>query len=371
MDTFCNRIHSKQYLTFDDVLLVPSYSTILPHQVNTATRLTRNILLNIPLVSAAMDTVTGVNMAAFMADLGGIGIVHKNQPIVEQAAMVLAVKHSAYGCETPSLDINGQLLCGAAIGTGDDSFDRAVALVTAGVDVLVVDTAHGHSAGVGDMVGRLKDRWSHVQVIAGNVATAAAAHYLAKRGADAIKTGIGPGSICSTRIVAGIGVPQFTAIMECADAAAEYDIPIIADGGIRTSGDIVKALAAGASSIMIGSLLAGTDQAPGDSVTQGGQSYKQYRGMGSVEAMVLGSKDRYGQSSVIDSKKLVAEGVAGLVRSTGSLDAVVHQLVGGLRSGMGYTGSATIKDLWSAQFVKITQAGVRESNVHDITEIRK
>ena len=353
-------------LTFDDVLVVPSYSTILPSQANVSTQLTRSCSLNIPLLSSAMDTVTESRMAAAMANSGGIGIIHKNMKIQDQACAVRATKYTPISSTTAVLDDDGRLVCGAAIGTGDDSMDRAVALIEAGVNVLVIDTAHGHSIGVGRMVEMVKKQWPRVQVVAGNICTGDATDFLIGCGADAVKVGVGPGTICSTRTVAGVGVPQFTAIVDCANVAAGHGIPVIADGGIRTSGDIVKALAAGASSVMIGSLFAGSDEAPGDIVTNGGRKLKTYRGMGSVEAMQVGSKDRYGQAEVSDSKKLVAEGVSGFVECTGPVDAIIDQLVGGIRSGMGYTGSNTIQDLWESLFIRITPAGIVESRVHDV-----
>ncbi len=373
-------------LTFDDVLLVPSYSDVLPSQVDVSTWLTRGIKLNIPILSAAMDTVTEAKMAIAMAQSGGIGFVHKNNTMQEQGHMVQLVKETKPFGPNSTLDERRRLLCGAAIGVGDDSFERARYLITWGVDVLVVDTAHGHSKGVGDMVAKLKDAYSNVQIIAGNVTTAEAVEFLAKAGADAIKVGQGSGTICVTRTVAGIGVPQLSAIRECAAAADEYDIPIIADGGIQTSGDMMKALAAGASTVMVGSLLAGSDESPGDIVYEGrnnswsdwfmgtcseGTKYKKYRGMGSIDAMQMGSKDRYLQSGVTDSKKLVAEGVSGLRQYTGPVADTLYQLVGGIRSGMGYTGSHVVPDLWHAKFIRITPAGVVESRVHDMHGVAK
>jgi len=466
-------------LTFDDVLLVPAYSEALPSQVDVRTRLTRRIPLNIPLLSAAMDSVTEGRTAIAMARAGGIGILHKNLRPVDQAREVERVKRAESGMignpitvrrdqslrealgvmrehdisgvpvtegvesdrpvgiltardirfeknlDQPvealmtrelvtvppgvsndrakellhahriekllvveagrlvglitikdllqadrnpdaNKDEHGRLRVGAAIGPGPDCEERTDALVGAGVDVIVVDTAHGHSKGVIDAVRMVKKKYPNMDVIAGNVATAEAVEALVDAGVDAVKVGIGPGSICTTRVVAGVGVPQVTAISDCARAADRHDIPIIADGGIKFSGDVTKAIAAGASAVMIGSLFAGTDEAPGDLVLYQGRSYKVYRGMGSLGAMKRGSKDRYGQGGAAD-EKLVPEGIEGRVPYRGSLGTILYQLVGGLRSGMGYTGSTTITDLRkNARFVKITSQGLRESHVHDV-----
>jgi IMP dehydrogenase len=477
-------------LTFDDVLLVPQHSTVLPYQVDVSTRLTRRIRLNVPLVSAAMDTVTESRLAIAMAQHGGIGVIHKNLSIEEQASEVDRVKRSESGMivdpitlspthriyealdlmrkyrisgvpitddggkegrlvgiltnrdlrfETnvnrpisdvmtrenlitvpvgttldaareilhqhkvekllvvdrdyrlrglitvkdiqkavkypnASKDPLGRLRCGAAVGVAKDSLERAAALVNAGVDVLVVDTAHGHSQGVLDMVGRLRQHYPDLDLVAGNVGTADGVRALIDQGVDAVKVGIGAGSICTTRIVAGIGVPMVTAIMESARAAEARDIPIIADGGIRFSGDITKALAVGASTTMIGNLFAGTDESPGELILYQGRSFKEYRGMGSIGAMRRGSRDRYFQDefdleagTVISTDKLVPEGIEGRVAHKGSVAAMIHQLVGGLRAGMGYCGCARISDLQrKAKLIRITAAGVRESHVHDV-----
>lgn len=467
----------RECLTFDDVLLVPAYSEILPRDVDTRTRLSRRIELNIPLLSAAMDSVTESRTAITMARHGGIGILHKNLSPEDQAREVVKVKRAESGMVVSPItvrpsqllrealatmrehdvsglpvvegdkpvgiltardirfernldqpvsalmtrelvtvppgvsvdrakellhmhrieklvvvddqgrleglitikdilqadrnplavkDERGRLRCGAAIGPGPDRDERAAALVAAGVDVLVVDTAHGHSKGVLDAVRAVKKAHPQVDVIAGNVATAEATQALIDAGVDAVKVGIGPGSICTTRVVAGIGVPQITAVSDCVAVGERHDVPIIADGGVKYSGDVSKAIAAGASTIMIGSLFAGTDEAPGDLVLYQGRSYKVYRGMGSLGAMRQGSKDRYGQGGTAD-EKLVPEGIEGRVPYRGSLAAIVHQLVGGLRAGMGYTGSATIRDLRkNARFVRITSQGLRESHVHDV-----
>ena len=476
-------------LTFDDVLLVPQHSTVLPTQVDVSTRLTRNIRLNVPLVSAAMDTVTESSLAIAMAQLGGLGVIHKNLSIQEQASEVDRVKRSESGMIVNPItlapshriyealelmqkyrisgvpitedgskegrlvgiltnrdlrfetnvsrpidevmtknplftvpvgttldearaflhqhkvekllvvdkdyrlkglitvkdiqkaikypgackDALGRLRCGAAIGVSKDAMERAHALVAAGVDVLVVDTAHGHSQMVIDMVARIRREFPNVDLVAGNVATAGATDALIGAGVDAVKVGIGAGSICTTRVVAGIGVPMISSIMECAQAAAARNVPIISDGGIRYSGDIVKALAVGASSIMTGNLFAGTDESPGELILFQGRTYKEYRGMGSIGAMRRGSRDRYFQDEFDlegpkGSDKLVPEGIEGRVAHKGSAAAVIHQLMGGLRAGMGYCGSATIPELQrKATLIRITPAGARESHVHDVT----
>ena len=466
-------------LTFDDVLLVPAKSEILPKDVQTKTRLTDRISLNIPLVSAAMDTVTEARLAIAMAQEGGIGFIHKNMSIEDQAGEVDKVKRSESGMIvdpvtiTPDRtvqdaldlmgkykisgvpvvdgeklvgiltnrdlrfvdkytakvteymtsknlvtvpvgtsledsmkhlqqhriekllvvddsyrlkglitikDINkrikyphaakddmGRLLVGAAIGVGDEAKARAAALIEKKVDIIAIDTAHGHSFKVLDMVKWIKKEFPDIQIVAGNVATGEATEDLIKAGADCVKVGIGPGSICTTRVVAGVGVPQITAIMDCATVADKYGVPIIADGGIKYSGDVVKALAAGASTVMMGSLFAGTKEAPGEIELFQGRSYKVYRGMGSVGAMKEGSKDRYFQDDADTEQKFVPEGIEGRVHYKGELRSTVYQLVGGVRSGMGYTGSRTIDDLRKfAKFVKISGAGLKESHVHDV-----
>jgi len=474
-------------LTFDDILLVPQHSDVLPRQTDISTRFTRKIRLNVPLVSSAMDTVTESRLAIAMAQHGGLGIIHKNLSIEEQASNVDRVKRSESGMivnpitlaphhrifealelmkkfsisgvpitedgskegrlvgiltnrdlrfETnvnrpigdvmtreplftvpvgttldaarerlhqhkvekllvvdrdfrlkglitvkdiqkavkypnASKDSLGRLRVGAAIGVAKDTMARAEALVLANVDVLVVDTAHGHSQGVLDMVATLRRQFPDVQLVAGNVATAEGTRALIATGVDAVKVGIGAGSICTTRVVAGIGVPMITAIIDCARAADEHDIPVIADGGIRFSGDITKALAVGASTTMIGNLFAGTDESPGEIILYQGRSYKDYRGMGSIGAMRRGSRDRYFQDDfdldASSSEKLVPEGIEGRVAHKGSVAAMIHQLVGGLRAGMGYCGCRTIADLQrDAKLIRITPAGFRESHVHDV-----
>lgn len=467
----------REALTFDDVLLVPAASEVLPGDVELSTRLTTDINLNIPLLSAAMDSVTESKTAIEMAREGGIGVIHKNMPIADQAREVLTVKKSESGiildpitvepgqplAEAVALmkansisglpvvegeravgilthrdirfardldqpvsnlmtkelitaaediepedakrlmhenrieklivlgdggklrglmtikdiekreqhpnsakDRHGRLLAAAAVGVGAGSIERADALVEAGVDVLVIDTAHGHSMGVIASVKALRERFPDLQIVAGNVATAAGCQALMDVGVNAVKVGIGPGSICTTRVVAGVGVPQLTAIMDCALISEKTGIPIIADGGIKYSGDVVKALAAGANTVMIGSLFAGTDEAPGETVLYQGRAYKMYRGMGSIGAMRQGSSDRYFQETST-SDKLVPEGIEGRVPYRGPLAANVFQLMGGLRSGMGYVGAANIEALRSqAEFVKISSAGLRESHVHDV-----
>jgi IMP dehydrogenase len=476
----------KEALTFDDVLLVPAESSVLPAQANTSTKLTRTIELGIPLISAAMDTVTESRLAIALAQTGGLGIIHKNFDIAAQAeevrrvkryesgmvvnpvtihpdqtlaqARVLMTHHRISGIpvvergngklvgiltnrdvrfatngEQPVAELmtkenlvtvregvpaeearrllhqyriekllvvdeafrciglitvkdmekaqaypnackddKGRLRVGAATGVGKDGMARAEALIDAGVDLVVVDTAHGHSRGVIDAVAAIKKRSNYAQVMAGNIATGDAARALIDAGADAVKVGIGPGTICTTRIVAGVGVPQLTAVMDAVEVAAKQGVPVIADGGIKFSGDIVKAIAAGASAVMIGSLFAGTEESPGEVFLYQGRSYKSYRGMGSLGAMARGSADRYFQAEVNDNLKLVPEGIEGRVAYKGPVEAVIHQLVGGLRAGMGYTGNATIADLQTkAEFRRITSAGWRESHVHDVAITRE
>ncbi len=344
-------------LTFDDVLLIPQKSEVLPRDVTLRTQLTKKLYLEIPMLSSPMDTVTESAMAIAMGKEGGLGIIHKNLDEAQQVAEVKKVKQAGF-------------MAGAAVSVGDKAIRRAEALVAARVDVLVVDSAHGHSKGVLDMVKYLKKTYPHIEVVGGNIATPEATRDLIKAGADAVKVGIGPGSICTTRIVAGIGVPQLTAIMNCYPVAKKAGVPIIADGGVRYSGDIVKALAAGANAVMMGGALAGTDEAPGEVIEENGVKMKAYRGMGSLEAMQHGSKDRYLQESVTEAKKLVPEGIVGKIKYKGSVDQVVYQLLGGLRAGMGYCGVATIEELHDrAQFVRITNAGIRESHPHSLAYI--
>tara|TARA_Y100001934_G_scaffold282867_1_gene398932 strand:- start:601 stop:2076 length:1476 start_codon:yes stop_codon:yes gene_type:complete len=474
----------KEGLTYDDVLIIPAYSEILPNQVNTSSRFSKNIHLNAPIVSAAMDTVTESKMAIAIAQEGGIGVLHKNMTIAEQANEVRKVKRSESGMIQDPITLNpsqtvgdafrimkenkiggipvvdeensligivtnrdlrfeknmsmpisqimtsnslivtdigdlnnaekilkknkieklpitdsqnkliglitfkdiiknrtrpnackdrfGRLRVAAAVGVTSDVMDRVGALVDSSVDAIIIDTAHGHSKGVSDVLKRVKKEYSDsVDIIAGNIATADAAKMLLDLGADAIKVGIGPGSICTTRIVAGIGVPQLTAVMDVSRVASKYNIPVIADGGIRYFGDITKALAGGASSVMLGSIIAGVEEAPGETIIFEGRKFKTYRGMGSIDAMQDGSKDRYFQSEETDLKKLVPEGIVGRVAYKGKLNEVIHQMIGGLRAGMGYVGAIDINQLRESQFVKITTAGVTESHPHDVTITRE
>ena len=484
MNTLLSDRVSSHGLTFDDVLVVPAYSEVLPSEVNTKGKFSRNISVNIPLISSAMDTVTEAPLAIALAREGGIGVIHKNLSIADQAEEVQKVKRSESGIITnpisinengtvgeakllmkknnisgipvimsdhtligivthrdlrfendlsriisevmtprerlvsspPNIrteeaeqllkkhkieklliededrklkglitfrdishaldkpnackDMNGRLCVAAAIGVTHDTEERAIALVEAGVDALVLDTAHGHSHGVVEMLKELK-RQFEIDIVAGNVATGHAASDLVLAGADGIKVGIGPGSICTTRIIAGIGIPQFTAICDVHKAIKGGGVPIIADGGIRYSGDIVKALAAGADSVMLGSLFAGVEEAPGETIIYNGRKFRAYRGMGSLEAMQRGSKDRYFQSIEEDLKKLVPEGVSARTPYKGTLQEVAYQLVGGLRAGMGYCGAKCLSDLHKARFVRITNAGIRESHTHDVDVTRE
>ena len=345
---------AKEGLTFDDVLLIPARSDILPTQVSTEARLTNEIRLDIPILSAAMDTVTDATMAIALGRLGGLGVIHRNFTVAEQIDEVRRAK-------------DADVLVGAAVGVAGDADERAAALVGAGVDVIVVDIAHGHWAGVTRMVEKVKAR-HRVQVIAGNVVTAEGTEELIAAGADCVKIGVGPGAICTTRVVAGAGMPQVTAIYDCAEAADRHGIPVCADGGIQESGDIAKAIGAGASTVMLGGLLAGVDESPGDVRDTADGPIKAYRGMGSLGAMqARRSRDRYGQGEVGDFSKLVPEGVEGHVTAVGPLAPFVHQLVGGLRAGMKYVGASTIDELRAnARFVRISGAGLRESHPHDI-----
>lgn len=469
-------------LTYDDVLLIPEYSEVLPSQVNVSTQFTKNIKLNIPIVAAAMDTVTEAKMAIAIAQEGGIGVLHKNMTIEAQASEVRKVKRSESGMildpivlplnslvsdalsimkehkiggipivndqndligivtnrdlrfeknlskridqvmtkeelittqltdlenaedilqenkieKLPVVDEKnklvglitykdimknktrpnsckdeyGRLRVAAAVGVTSDTIDRVASLEKAGVDAIIVDTAHGHSKGVIETVKKVKSKFPKLDIVAGNIATAKAALALKDAGVDAVKVGIGPGSICTTRVVAGVGVPQLSAVMNVVDALEGSQIPVIADGGIRYSGDIVKALVAGASTVMLGSIIAGVEEAPGETIIFEGRKFKSYRGMGSVEAMQAGSKDRYFQSDQ-DEKKLVPEGIVGRVDYKGKLDEVIHQMVGGLRSGMGYCGSANIAQMKESKFIRITSAGVTESHPHDVRITRE
>ena len=360
---------AKEGLTFDDVLLVPAESSVLPAEASTQTRLTREITLEIPVLSAAMDTVTEAAMAIALAREGGLGVLHRNLAIEAQVAGVEAVKRSEAGLEYPlaTKDEQGRLRVGAAVGVGPDARERAQALVAADVDVLVVDTAHAHARGVLEMVRRLKEELP-VDVVAGNISTGEAARALIEAGADGVKCGQGPGSACTTRVVAGVGVPQITAVYDCARVAVEHGVPVIADGGIASSGDVAKALAAGADVVMLGSVLAGTDEAPGEVVVSQGARFKEYRGMGSLGAMRARgfSQDRYFQGDVEDSDKLVPEGIEGRVPYKGPLRHVLQQLIGGVRQAMGYCGAPTLDALKETRFVRITGAGLRESHPHNV-----
>ncbi len=466
-------------LTFDDVLLIPAYSEVLPREVNLKSRFSRNITLNVPIVSAAMDTVTEAELAIAIAREGGLGVIHKNMSIAEQARQVHAVKRAENGMiydpvtikrgstvadalrmmkefhiggipvvdenqrlvgivtnrdlrfvkdlgrliddvmtsenlvttstttnleeaadilqqhkieKLPVVDADGKLIglvtykditkakdkpnackdslgrlrVAAGVGVTADSMERVDALVAAGVDAIVIDTAHGHSRGVVGVLRAVKDKYPNIDVVVGNIATGDAAKYLVENGADGVKVGIGPGSICTTRVIAGVGVPQLTAVYDVAKALEGTGVPLIADGGIRYSGDIVKALAAGGHSVMLGGMLAGVEESPGDTVIFNGRKYKTYRGMGSLEAMEKGSKDRYFQANETDAKKLVPEGIAARVPYKGSLYEVVYQMIGGLRAGMGYCGARDIDALHKAKFTRITNAGVAESHPHDV-----
>lgn len=344
----------KEALTFDDVLLVPAETSVLPKDCDISARFTPRIRLAIPLISSAMDTVTESATAIAMAKLGGIGVIHRNMDPARQSEEVRKVKVLT-------------LRVAAAIGTSTKELERAAALVSAGADCVVIDTAHAHSKRVLDTIKEFKKNFKDTELVAGNIATRDAAEALIKVGVDAIKVGMGPGSICTTRIVAGVGMPQLTAIMNCAEVARKKGVPLIADGGIKFSGDITKAIAAGADTVMIGSLFAGTDEAPGEIFLHEGRKYKGYRGMGSLGAMNCGSKDRYCQGHISDAAKFVPEGIEGRVPYRGSLAGVIYQLIGGLRSGMGYVGCTTIAELKiKAGFVKISRAGLYESHVHDV-----
>jgi IMP dehydrogenase len=474
----------REGLTFDDVLLVPSFSKILPRDVQLKTKFSRNIILNTPVISAAMDTVTESSLAIAIAQQGGIGVIHKNMTISEQALEVRKVKRSESGMildpitlsetatvgdalkimkenkiggipivdsekklkgivtnrdlrfekvnekpisevmtsknivvakdgtdlstaegilqankieKLPVVDLNnklvglityrdiikvkqypnsckdlfGRLRVAAAVGVTQDTIERVDALVDAGVDAVIIDTAHGHTEGVVEKLKEVKKKYPQLDVVVGNIATAEAAKYLVEAGADAVKVGIGPGSICTTRIIAGVGVPQLTAINDVATALEHSGVPVIADGGIRYTGDIVKAIAAGADAVMVGSMFAGVEESPGDTIIFEGRKFKAYRGMGSLEAMQKGSKDRYFQDAEDDIKKLVPEGISGRVAFKGNLVEVVYQIIGGLRAGMGYCGAPTINDLKGASFIRITNAGMKESHPHDITITRE
>ena len=361
----------KKGYTFDDVLLIPAESHVLPNEVNLGVKLADNLQLNIPIISAGMDTVSESAMGIAMANQGGLAVIHKNLSIEAQAEEVKKIKAVVKDDDHPhaAVDANNHLLAVAAVGVTSDTIDRAEALFAAGADAIVIDTAHGHSAGMLRKIKEIRAHFPKQTLIAGNVATAEGTRALFEAGVDVVKVGIGPGSICTTRIVAGVGVPQLTAVYDSASVAREYGKAIIADGGIKYSGDIVKALAAGGNAVMLGSMLAGTAEAPGEVVFDDGRQYKFYRGMGSVGAMsqAHGSSDRYFQGGVNEANKLVPEGVEGRVPFKGSVDDIIFQMLGGLRSGMGYVGAKDIDALIeNAQFVEISGAGLRESHPHEI-----
>lgn len=368
MDTWETKF-AKKGLTFDDVLLIPAESHVLPNEVDTSVELSKDVKLNVPFISASMDTVTTSDMAIAMAKLGGLGVIHKNMIIDAQAAEVAKVKAVAATEKTPNaaVDANGKLLCAAAVGVTSDTFKRVQALFDAGADAIIIDTAHGHSAGVIRKVKEIRDQYPDKTIIAGNVATGQATNDLFEAGVDVVKVGIGPGSICTTRIVAGVGVPQLTAVYDAAEVARKWNKPIIADGGIKFSGDAAKAIAAGGNAVMLGGMLSGTDEAPGEVFEEDGVKYKAYRGMGSLGAMEHGSADRYFQGEVNEAKKLVPEGIEARVEYKGSVEDIIFQMLGGLRAAMGYTGSKDLKAMREdTQFVQITNAGLRESHPHDV-----
>ena len=362
---------AKKGLTFDDVLLIPAESHVLPNEVKLDTKLAPNLQLHIPLISAGMDTVTEGNMAIAMAENGGLGVIHKNLSIEVQVEEVKKAKGKTVdpNLPHPAVDDQGRLLAAAAVGVTSDTFERAESLLEAGADAIVIDTAHGHSAGVLRKIKEIREHFPNATLIAGNVATGEGTAALFDAGVDVVKVGIGPGSICTTRIVAGVGVPQITAIYDAASVAQKYGKKIIADGSIKYSGDVVKALAAGGNAVMLGSMFSGTTEAPGTIFTNEGKQFKSYRGMGSVGAMSQqhGSSDRYFQGGVNEANKLVPEGVEALVPYKDDVSNIIYQIDGGLRAGMGYVGAGTIEELIeNSQFVQITNAGLRESHPHDV-----
>ena len=373
MDTMNGKIAKEGY-TFDDLLLVPAYSKVVPAQVELRTRLTDKIFLNIPITSAAMDTVTEDAMAIALAELGGLGFIHKNMSIEQQAELVKRVKDHVIDKEniTASVDASGKLVCGAAVGVSDTTIERVSALVEAGVDIVTVDSAHGHSLGVINTVKKIREMFPELDIVGGNIVTAQAAIDLIYAGANVVKVGVGPGSICTTRVIAGVGVPQLTAVNDVYQVAKTYNVGVIADGGIKLSGDIVKALAAGGDCVMLGGLLAGTEETPGEVIEAFGKKVKTYVGMGSLSAMQRGSSDRYFQGGEKDLKKLVPEGIEATVPYKGSMSGIIYQMMGGLRSGMGYCGCKSVQELKeNAQFVKITNAGLNESHPHDVDNVKE
>lgn len=372
MDTLHGKVIKEGY-TFDDLLLVPAYSQVVPAKVVLTTQLTSKIVLKIPVVSAAMDTVTEDRMAIALAKAGGLGFIHKNLSVQQQAQMVRNVKEAALDLtQDAAVDGNGRLLVGAAVGVGEKNIERVKALVEAGVDIVAVDSAHGHSIGVIETVKAIHDLYPQLDLVGGNIVTAEAAIALIEAGANVVKVGVGPGSICTTRVVAGVGVPQLTAVNDVYQVAKERKVGIIADGGIKFSGDVVKALAAGADVVMMGGLLAGCEETPGEILDVYGKKVKTYVGMGSLSAMQRGSSDRYFQGGQTELKKLVPEGIEATVPYKGPIADVLYQMMGGLRSGMGYCGCETVESLKvNARFVKITNAGLKESHPHDVDNVKE
>lgn len=371
MDSMNGKVIKEGY-TFDDLLLVPAYSTVVPADVSLKTRLCDGIELSIPVCSAAMDTVTESAMAIALAQSGGIGFIHKNLSVEAQADMVRAVKSAEVTSKDAAVDSNGKLLAGAAVGVSETTMVRVKELVDAGVDILTVDSAHGHSKGVIDTVAKIHKAYPKLPLVGGNIVTSDAAQALIQAGASVLKVGVGPGSICTTRIVSGVGVPQLSAISDVVQVAKRYNVGVIADGGIKFSGDIVKALAAGADAVMLGGLLAGCEETPGDIIEVYGKRVKTYVGMGSLSAMQRGSSDRYFQGGQKELKKLVPEGIEATVPYKGPMSDVIYQMMGGLRSGMGYCGCETISELKDkAKFVKISNAGLKESHPHTVENVKE
>jgi len=372
MDTLHGKVIKEGY-TFDDLMLVPAFSKAVPAKVVLSTHLTKKILLKIPVLSAAMDTVTEDIMAIALAKAGGLGFIHKNLTISEQAAMVKRVKETLVESSIEAaVDKQGRLIVGAAVGVGEKNLERVKALIEAGVDIIAVDSAHGHSEGVIEQVRTIHNLYPDLDLVGGNIVTAEAAMALIEAGANVLKVGVGPGSICTTRVVSGVGVPQLTAVNDVYQIAKEHNIGVIADGGITVSGDIVKALAAGADVVMLGGLLAGCEETPGEVIEVYGKRVKNYVGMGSLSAMQRGSSDRYFQGGQTELKKLVPEGIEATVFYKGPIHDVLYQMMGGLRSGMGYCGCKTIEELKiNAQFVKITNAGLNESHPHNVENVKE
>ena len=370
MDTMNGKVIKEGY-TFDDLLLVPAYSQVVPADVQLKTRLCDGIFLSIPVCSAAMDTVTESKMGIALAQAGGLGFIHKNLSSELQAEMVKEVKAAAV-LSNSAVDANGKLLAGAAVGVSEGTMARVQLLVEAGVDIITVDSAHGHSAGVIETVRKIHEQYPNLPLVGGNIVTGDAAQALIQAGASVLKVGVGPGSICTTRIVSGVGVPQLTAVSDVVQVAKRYNVGVIADGGIKFSGDIVKALAAGADAVMLGGLLAGCEETPGEIIEVYGKKVKTYVGMGSLSAMQRGSSDRYFQGGQKELKKLVPEGIEATVPYKGPMSDVIYQMMGGLRSGMGYCGCATIEELKEkAQFVKISNAGLKESHPHTVENVKE